>query len=72
MEDTGRGVVMEELSEVGGRQVVEGLKYDTKKFEMDALRVGEPVEVFEGVMCSWEAVWVRRWAAEFWSEWQVL
>lgn len=35
---------MEELSEVGGWQVVQRFG---KNFEMDALRDGEPVEVFE-------------------------
>lgn len=40
-------MVMEELSVVGGCQVVERLKDDGKKIEMDALRDGEPMEVFE-------------------------
>ncbi len=40
-------MVMEERREVGQCQVAEGLKDDGKKFEMDTLRDGEPMEVFE-------------------------
>lgn len=46
-EVTGRGVVVEQVSEVGGGLVVEGFVGEKEEFELNTLRDGEPVEVLE-------------------------
>ena len=41
------GVMVKEVSEVGGGKVVEGLVGDEEDFKLDSLLDGEPVEVLE-------------------------
>ncbi len=46
-EAMGRGVMVEEVSEVRGGLVVEGFESEEQDFELDAVRDREPVEILK-------------------------
>ncbi len=66
----GVSVSMEELSQVGWGQVMEGSVGHEKEFEMDPPGEGEPVELRED---EGDVVgeWVNRRAVEFWMYWSL-
>lgn len=52
----------------GMRRSEEGLEGKEEYFEVDVLFNGEAVE---GLGNGSDVVWVRRWAAEFWTSWSL-
>ena len=69
----GRGVVVQQVCEVGGDLIVEGFVRYEQDFEVDSLTDGEPVEVLEdgSDVVSGAGVGEGR-AAEFWICWSLL